>query len=161
VITQVQYTDRAGVPQTPLLTDFTFGWTQPGGAAVPAVTTPNLDSVNFATIAAGVYQVIATRSGRRARSRLLVSSGKHRDQDKTLSPIVKLTPFSNTSCTVAFEGEIQVDVTDASKAKVPPVAFNYNYAWSDPNAAGLTLPAESGGADGHSKCVSEFTGWNV
>src|SRR5258706_8411319 len=59
-----------------------------------------------------------------------------------------MTPFSNTSCTVAFEGEIQVDVTDASKAKVPPMAFNYDYAWNDPNAAGLTLPPNQAGQTG-------------
>jgi len=69
---------------------------------------------------------------------------------------VTLTPFSNTSCTVAFEGEIRLDVTDASKAKVPPVAFNYAYSWTDPNAAGLTLPPNQVGQTGTANLVQNL-----
>jgi len=79
LITQVQYTDRAGVTQIPVTTDFTYAWTQPSGVAVPAVNTANLDSVNFAAITGGVYQVVATRTVG-APGRLFFSPCKHRDQ---------------------------------------------------------------------------------
>ena len=141
LITQMQFIDRAGATQTPPVGNFTFAWTQPSGAAVPAVNTANLDSVNFATIAAGVYQVVATRSVGAPGAGCSSAPVNIEIKDKTLNPVIALTPFSNTACTIAFEGEIRVDVTDPSKAKVPPVAFSYDYTWTDPNASGLTLPA--------------------
>ncbi len=133
-ITQVQFQDRAGATQTPAIGNFTFGWTQPSGAAVPVVTTATLDSANFAGIAAGVYRVVATRSVGTPGAGCSSAPVNIEIKDKTVSPVVALTAFNNTSCVAAFEGEIQVQVTDASRAKVPPTAFTYNYDWtSSPN----------------------------
>src|SRR5258706_6240087 len=85
------------------------------------------------------------------RSTLFPYTTLFRSKDKTISPAVTLTPFSNTSCTVAFEGEIQVDVTDASKANNatltgPP--WRYDYSCSAINPAGLGLPPNQAGQTG-------------
>jgi len=104
------------------------------------VTTPNLDSVNFAAIAAGVYQVIATRSAG-ATGAGCSSLREHRDQRQDAKPDSKverrsatpLVPWPLKENTGRRDGCVQ-------RQKFLPWHLNYNYAWSDPNAAGLTLP---------------------
>src|SRR5690242_19557821 len=65
-----------------------------------------------------------------------------------------LTPFSNTSCTNAFEGEIEI--ADTSVPKTDPAdpdfgnPFLYDYTWADVNAAGLALPLPAAGQNGSS-----------
>ncbi len=148
VITQVQYIDRTGATITPAIGEFSFTWTQPGGGAVPGpVTTPNLDSLNFPGIAPGVYQVFATRSPGFSPGAGCSSAPSNIEiKDKSVLPVITLTPFSNTSCSGVFEGAIQVDVADASVAKKSPPAliagppWSYQYTWTDPLGAGLVLP---------------------
>ncbi len=133
-VTGITFEDRDGNILPAPIADFDFAWTQ-GGAAVGG-TIAVLDSTNYAAIGAGVYSVIATRNltsgpGRGCSSAPILIEIR----DETENPVITLTPFSNTSCTNAFEGEIEIDIVDASvpKAAGDPdfgVAFNYNYTWS-------------------------------
>jgi gliding motility-associated-like protein len=138
-VTQIDYKDRTGatVPVAGAgLGDFTYQWFRNGSApgnAIPAVTTNVLNSTNFGGIGFDDdYYVIATRTigtpGRDCKS----APFQVAIDDQRKFPVVTLTPFNNTSCSPGLpEGEIEVDVTDASiMPPVPGPAFDYSYTWT-------------------------------
>jgi hypothetical protein len=148
-VIQVQYTDWKATPPatvTPPLTDFTYTWADPSGATIGAVTGKRLDSINYSSIKKGVFSVYATRNVGTAPGAGCKSAPVNIEiKDKSVSPDIKLSPLSNTSCAITFEGEIKVDITDASGATVPPAAvhppWDYNYTWATlPTGATPAVP---------------------
>ncbi len=150
----ITYNDRNGVSQNGSLPDFTFEWLADDGTTVLANTDGSvaggetLDSLDYATIGAGTYYVVATRDDGTPGAGCKSAPFRVEIIDETRTPVITLTPFSNTSCTAAFEGEIRVDIADASVDKVPAVPFTFDYTWTDVNAAGLVLPNNDLNQDG-------------
>jgi hypothetical protein len=122
---------------------FTYSWyagTPSGpGTLIPTVTGETLDDVNYpgpSGMKAGDYYIVAKKKAGVG----IPASGCEtppfvvRVNDQHLNPSVVISTFPNTSCDpLAFEGELKVDITDASAPLTPPVlpsAFRYNYSWS-------------------------------
>ncbi|MEO5601613.1 MAG: hypothetical protein ABIR06_11870, partial [Cyclobacteriaceae bacterium] len=139
-VTAIEFTDRLGATITPPIPDFDFAWTRAGVGV--GTTSAALDSTafNYPGIGFGQYTVAATRTAGAPGLGCVSAPINVNIQDKRIFPVLTLTPFSNTSCTVAFEGQIEVDLTDASVPKVPAAAFNYDYTWTAVNPVGLTVP---------------------
>jgi hypothetical protein len=149
IVTEINYEDRNGIVQNAPVTDFVYSWslnnvvvatTDPASPVDASHIGTELDSISYAGIGAGVYQLVAQRSQNGPGAGCETAPINIDIADKREFPVITLTPFSNTSCTTDFEGEIEVDVSDQSVAKVPPVADNYNYTWSAISVAG-GLPA--------------------
>jgi hypothetical protein len=134
-VTNVTYKDRTGTLQNELPTDFTYAWSLGGvpiNGSLPTHDGPTIDSTTYAPIAAGLYQVVATKKLGASAPGEGCSSAPATVQiiDKSVLPKISLTPFSNTACTGAFEGEIKVQVTDASVARANVNMHNYSYTWT-------------------------------
>jgi len=145
-VTEVSFRDRNGATQIAPVADFAFAWARNGASLGAGITASRLDSLNYNTIGADGYSVVATRIANGPGLGCVSAPANVVIQDQRDFPVVTLTPFSNTSCTTAFEGEIEVDVVDASRPKVAPspltgLPFNYNYTWTAVSVAG-GLPAQ-------------------
>ncbi len=143
-VTDIVFHERDGTPNaTAPLSDFTFTWYRGGTAAaneLAGATTALLDNGNYATIGADDdYYVVATRTANAPGRDCSSAPFRVAIADERVYPAITLTPFSNTSCDVTlFEGEIQVNVTDASV--VAPGTYTYDYTWTA-LTAGRTAPA--------------------
>ncbi|MEX1238675.1 MAG: gliding motility-associated C-terminal domain-containing protein, partial [Cyclobacteriaceae bacterium] len=159
-VTGVTFTDRDGVNQIGAIADFTFDWSRVAVGANVATTIGSdprgafLDSLVYAGIGFDPnYYVVATRTAGAPGAGCASAPIKVEITDMREYPSIVLTPFSNTSCTAAFEGEIEIDITDSSAPKVAPSAdagqpILYDYIWTDVNAAGLVLPPNQAGQTG-------------
>ncbi|MFZ5973066.1 MAG: gliding motility-associated C-terminal domain-containing protein [Bacteroidota bacterium] len=161
-VTQVTLNDRNGNVQTTpvqlLFNEFEFTWTRTASTLnfteAPGVAV--LDGANFpaasGTIGAGEYFVVAKRiagsPGRDCES----APYKVDILDRRIFPVATLTPFANTSCDpLFFEGEVAVNVTDASvnlPAPLPGAPFNYSYEWLQSATAALPVGPVPGVHDG-------------
>lgn len=138
-VQQITFNDRNGVPQnvnTPAgLADFSFQWFRNGSAAGNVVGAGGtlLNNVSYPAIGFDDdYYVVATRTAGAPGRNCASAPFRVSIADQRVFPIATLEPFSNTSCAPGLpEGEIEVDVTDASVvAPVPGPAFQYSYAWT-------------------------------
>ncbi|MBT1699905.1 gliding motility-associated C-terminal domain-containing protein [Fulvivirgaceae bacterium PWU4] len=154
-VKSVSYEDRAGAMQNAPLADFSFAWTRNGATVGNAAAL--LDSTNYSGISADAnYFVVAKR----------IANGPGRDcesaplrleiKDESKNPNIVLTPFSNTSCALmTFEGEIDVDVTDASSfpTTVPATTvFTYAYNWTG------SVMTPTGGGPAYNGVNNHFNG---
>ncbi|MEX1238676.1 MAG: hypothetical protein WEB30_03135, partial [Cyclobacteriaceae bacterium] len=152
-VTQINYEDRTGAPQIAPIADFDFTWSRAGVGAVGTVQ-PLLDSlINYPGIGAGQYSVFARRTAGSPGLDCVSAPVNLEILDKSVDPVLTLTPFSNTSCTAVFEGEIEVDLTDASVAKVAPSPdagqpILYSYSWTDVDGSGSVVPGNQAGQTG-------------
>ena len=170
-VSKVTLNDRTGLSQAfdnstvpAMLTDFQFEWTRVGdannyvgvmnGAAAPLGATLNAGNYSaFPTppgfappFGAGTYTVVARRKAGSPGTNCASAPYSVVLQDKSIKPIVTLTPLANTSCDPAFfEGEITVTVTDASPAGVT----NFTYAWDNVNDPTSIITANPGANNGN------------
>ncbi|MBI1768432.1 MAG: gliding motility-associated C-terminal domain-containing protein [Bacteroidetes bacterium] len=166
-VAKVSVNDRAGtstdyVPPPPgagqgNITDFDFDWTRAGVG--PQTTTGvggnvlnsgnyNIGALGGTGIGAGSYTVTAIRTTGSPGNGCKSAAFPVTIKDKRINPVITLTPFSNTSCNIAFEGEIKVKVTDATTfTPVPAGGFTFNYSWTA--SAGVTAPGASAGNNGN------------
>lgn len=151
-VNQVTLNDRTGLSTvfdsstTPaLLTDFQFEWSRPGDAHVEVMNSgvapagSSLDKTNYDAafasqpFGAGTFTVIARRKAGSPGANCASAPYTVVIQDKSIAPVVSLTPFANTSCSGVFEGEIKVNVTDATTNNIAHTfvtPFAYSYDWT-------------------------------
>ncbi len=168
-VTKVTLNDRTGtstdfVP-VPVglqgnINNFTFDWTR--GASSPQTTagnalttaTYNAGTLGAPGIGAGSYTVVATRNTGAPGNGCKSAAFPMTIQNKSVNPVVTLTPFSNTSCTGNFEGEITVKVTDATDdkkgtgASVLTTPYSYSYDWTTSQTTGVINGPVAGVNDG-------------
>jgi hypothetical protein len=130
--------------------NFDFHWTKNGDAFTQVTTGANGHLLNSTTydvtapgfstnIGAGTYTVMAERKTGSPGAGCKSAPFQVVIQDKKINPVITLTPFSNTSCNLAFEGEIKVKVSDATIAAAPIGGFTFDYTWTvAPNAIAAT-----------------------
>jgi hypothetical protein len=155
-VTVTQVTVAGSVEPNP---DFDFTWFQNDPSTqIVAATTNNsvLDMVDYPTIGAGTYYVVAKRTANDP-GRDCVSAPLRVDiQDQTEDPTVVLTPFTNTSCsTMIFEGAILVDVTD--EGSLPTATYTYTWDAANPTVIANTAVANDDltGADDNPTLLKE------
>ncbi|HLZ16829.1 MAG TPA: gliding motility-associated C-terminal domain-containing protein, partial [Cyclobacteriaceae bacterium] len=158
VVNEVRVIDRNGNVKSSLtdfpITDFNFTYdrTTIGNTVLgPNSASTFMDNTNYANIGFDTYFVSSKRVT--AGPGLGCSSAPYKVDilDKRIFPVAALTPFANTSCDPAFfEGEIQVNVTDASVNLPPPfpgAPFAYSYNWTvsaTPSLAGPVAGTNNG-----------------
>src|SRR5690606_26380734 len=126
----------------------TFTWYRNGNTAgnqLPGVTGSVLDSTNYAAIGAdNDYYVVATRNANGPGRGCSSAPFRVEIVDKRVYAVIGLSPFANTSCdTALFEGDIGVDVTDAS---IVASTYTYDYHWT--SLSGTLPPGTTVGNDG-------------
>jgi hypothetical protein len=138
-VASVTLNDRDGITQTfpPNISDFEFTWTRTGiaGSQVTAGTVlnpANYVAANFANnpFGLGQYTVVARRNSNGPGNGCSSAPYSVSVLDRRIFPVVTLTPFANTSCSLVpadFEGEIEVRVADATPAGF---ALGYDYTWN-------------------------------
>lgn len=130
-------TETFNTTSTPNISDFQFTWTRTGiaGSQVTAGTVLNPGNyvpANFAGNAFGLggYTVVARRNTNGPGNGCSSAPYSVSILDRRIFPVVTLTPFANTSCSLVpaqFEGEIEVRVADATPAGF---ALGYDYTWN-------------------------------
>lgn len=176
-VSKVTLNDRTGTTTTftpggasNLLTDFQFEWQRVGdangyteitnGAVPPAGSVLNSTTYvvgapgsGFAqTFGAATYTVVARRKAGSPGANCASSPYSVVLQDKSIKPVVTLTPFANTSCSVSFEGEITVGVTDATANNVAHTfitPYSYSYNWTTSATPGVINGAIAGTHNGN------------
>ncbi len=160
-VAKVSLNDRTGlsqdfVPPPPgagqgTITDFDFDWTRAGvgpqsttGLGGNILNAGNYSVVDLGNtgIGAGSYTVTAKRKTGSPGNGCKSAAFPVTIKDLRINPVITLTPFSNTSCNAAFEGEIKIKVTDATTyLPVPAGGYKFDYSWTA--SAGVTAPAAS------------------
>ena len=157
IVNEVRLIDRNGTIKSSnadfAIGDFDFTYSRNTLAnTVPVVSGTQLNNVNFPTIGADTYFVVATRRTNGPGLGCSSPPFKVDIQNKQIFPVVSLTPFANTSCSSTpadLEGEIKVKVTDAS-VNLPfvPAPFVYNYTWTVSATPGVISGLLAGTSDG-------------
>ncbi|HEY0740106.1 MAG TPA: gliding motility-associated C-terminal domain-containing protein [Chryseosolibacter sp.] len=162
-VASVTLNDRDGNTQTfntgstPNISDFEFTWTRPGIAGsqvtMGTVLNPtNYVAANFANTPFGFgnYTVTARRNAGGPGNGCSSAPYTVAVLDRRIFPVVTLTPFANTSCSLdplEFEGEIEITVGDASPA-VGPAGFDYTWNAGTGTALVSNNPANDGDGNG-------------
>ncbi len=165
----VTLNDRTGATQTfnsgstPNISDFDFLWQRSASAFTQTTVGPvgaaTLNSGNYNAVGFGVplgfdnYTVVAKRRAGSPGAGCLSGPYQVIMQDQRKFPVVSLTPFANTACSptpIDFEGEIKVNVTDASVNPTIPFVtpFSYNYEWTVSATPGKISGIIAGTSDG-------------
>lgn len=167
-VTKVTLNDRDNnvqefVPPVPgpgqgAISDFNFEWRRNGNGYVQTTTGAGghlLNSTNYINgggfgvpIGAGTYTVIAVRDNGSPGAGCKSAPFEVKIENKKINPVVTLTPFSNTSCNNVFEGEIKVEVTDATTATPPVGGFTFAYDWTVTSTPAVINGAIAGTHDG-------------
>jgi large repetitive protein len=160
----------AGMPDisetnaTPLTTNYDFKWYKaaaatpntfnaaPGqelqDAGLAVINGQSLITGNgagqYALMGAGTYYVVATRKATAVAAGCPVLPHRVDVKDVHENPIPLLKAFSNTSCLpIANEGEIEINITDATAGLFGP--FTYTYTWIGPGPIPATNPGTGNG----------------
>ena len=164
-VAKVSLNDRAGLTQTfdntssPSIDDFDFEWqrsasgfTQITTGLAPPANELNIGNYNLAgfgiPIGFDTYTVVAKRRTGSPGAGCNSAPFQVDILDNRINPVVTLTPFANTSCSlnpVLAEGEIEVSISDASNAPGP---FTYTYAWDNINNPTVINTLGAGTNDG-------------
>jgi hypothetical protein len=127
-----------------LTNDFDFNWFKTTPASFgDALALPNpltvpdnilsetVSTANYPAIGFGEYYVLAKKKTTEGRG-CVSPPFLVKVNDAHLNPSVVITTFPNTSCSTSiFEGELKVDITDASVTNpVTPSYNNYSYSWT-------------------------------
>lgn len=164
-VTQVTLNDRAGNSQSfttssaPSIDDFDFDWsrnasafTQTTSGAIPPANILNVGNYNTGgfgiPMSFDTYTVVARRRSGSPGAGCPSAPFNVEIKDNRIYPVVTLTPFANTSCSLnpaLAEGEITIRVNDAS---VIPGPFTYTYAWDNLNNPSNIATALVGSNDG-------------
>jgi hypothetical protein len=167
-VKQVKVIDRDGTVKDTALpigdpnklnfSDFDFEWSRTttgnlvstGDGNLGAVSGGTvLDNVAYPTISFDTYYVVTRRTNGAPGKNCPSAPYKIDIQDKRVYPSVALTPLANTSCDPAFfEGEIRINVTDATPVAPPIGGFRYRYDWTASATAALPVGTFTTNNDG-------------
>lgn len=165
-VARVTLNDRNGNTQTfntsttPNISDFAFTWQRADGAGTQTTAGTVLNAANYVpgnfagspAFGADTYTVVATRTNGGPGAGCPSAPFSVSILDRRIFPVVTLTPFANTSCDPNFfEGEIRVEVTDASVNLPAPLTgapFVYNYNWTTSATPAVINGAVAGTHDG-------------